>query len=213
MPIHKPGITNTTRHLMESIANKPKDKYGKEIVKADSRPTGSQTLFTMKGDDQAIGDGKELFWDFSNNDDIIDSTSVLNTEIPAGYKCKQIKLKFNDPIWLKEGTIYFSNSVKKSFCYLSIVCPSGQYYLNRVGNPVQATEDTNVIVYVRHHFFSGTCIIGDELNTEACQEDPVPSNYYIVAEIFVPESDNESFGYCELEIYRERSILLPGESL
>ena len=43
---------------------------GKEVVKAESRPPGMQTSFTMSGDNQKIGDGKELKWDFSNDDDL-----------------------------------------------------------------------------------------------------------------------------------------------
>lgn len=187
----------------------PVDHQGKPLVVAVSRPVGFTTNFTMVGDGSEIGNGKEIYWDFSNDDDIIDSTA----EVEVGYKMKRVKVKFADSIYVKEGGIYFHNALKKSYIEFYIVCPAGNYYINRDKSYGYAYTDTKVVGYVRKHFFAGSCPMGDELNTEACTESPIPPNYELWVEISVPEEDNESFGYGSLEIYRERSILLPGEDL
>jgi len=178
---------------------------GKEVIRAESRPPGSTTTFTMRGDDQAIGDGKVLMWDFSNTDDDIPA--------PEGYRRKRIRLRFNDYVYIKDGCLYFFNALFGSYADMYVVCPAGQYYRDRQGNLVQATEDTPVVHYVIHHMFCGTCPMGDELNAEGCQIDPLPPNYELWVEITVPSSDSQSKGYGELELYRTRNILLPGEEV
>jgi len=197
-------------HSGEPLENTtPVDHQGKPLVVAVSRPVGYTTNFTMVGDDTEIGNGKEIYWDFSNDDDIVDSTS----EVEIGYKMKRMKVGFADPIYVKEGAIYFHNALKKSYIEFYIVCPAGNYYVKRDKTYGYAYTDTKVVGYARRHFFAGSCPMGDELNTEACTESPIPSNYKLWIEVSVPEEDNESFGYGSLEIYRERSILLPGEEL
>ena len=182
---------------------------GRPIVRSDSRPIGWQTMFTMCGDDQAIGDGKEIYWDFSNDDDLVTTSGV----VPDGYKMKQFDVQFCDPVHIKEGTIYFHSAPKKSYLDFSIVCPSGNYYYDRDSNPQLADGDVTVVKYVNHHFFSGSCSMGDELNTESCSENTIPSNYYLRVDIYVPDSDNSSYGYGELELYRLRTCLLPNEEI
>ena len=54
--------------------------------------------------------------------------------------------------------------------------------------------------------------MGDELNTESATENALPSNYELWVDVVVPDSDNDSYGYGELEIYRSRTCLLPGEA-
>jgi hypothetical protein len=84
------------------IAEPPVAVDGRPIVRSDSRPVGYSTMFTMRGDTASgIGDGKALFWDFSNDDDIV-------TEgVPDGYKMKRIECNFSEPVYIKEGTNYF----------------------------------------------------------------------------------------------------------
>lgn len=182
---------------------------GRPIVRAESRPINYQTMFTMSGDDTDMGNGQEMYWDFSNDDDLV-TTSGL---VPDGYKMKDIVINFCDNIYVKEGTIYFHDALKKSYLEFCIICPSGNYYYDRNGNPQLATEEVMVMKYLSKHFFAGDCPMGDELNTESCNENPIPPNYEFHIHVYVPEADNSSFGYGELELYRVRSCLLPGEEM
>lgn len=181
---------------------------GRPIVRAESRPLQHMTMFTMTGDTvSGIGDGQEMYWDFANNDDLVASGIA-----PDGYKMKRIKVSFLDPIYIKEGTNYFFDALKRSYICFSVICPNGQYYYNRTNDLTLATEDTRVLHYVNNHFFSGSCPMGDELNTESCTENPLPNNYELWIEVIVPDADNSSYGYGELEIFRTRTCLFPGES-
>jgi len=195
------------RALMSRPHVNPLSSDGKEIIRSDSRPTGTETYFTMRGDDEnAIGEGKEIYWDFSNSNDIISGA-------PTGYKRKRLLITFVDPIYIKEGTFYFFDAIKKSWFDMYIVCPSGHYYLDHAGSPHVASQDVPIIRYVNHHLFAGSVPMGDESNTEGCQEVPLPPNYVLWFDITVPESDTVSYGWAELETYRRRSVLLPGESI
>lgn len=188
----------------------PHTPDGRAIVRADSRPVGWSTMFTMAGDTASgVGDGKALFWDFSNDDDIVTTSGV----VPDGYKLKRINISFADPVYIKEGCNYFTGALKGSYLSFCIVCPSGQYYLSRTGAPQLASDDVCIVKYVNRHFFSGDCPMGDELNTEGCAESALPPNYEMQVEVYVPDSDNSSYGWAELELYRERTILLPGETI
>jgi len=183
---------------------------GRPIVRSDSRPLNHYTYFTMVGDSETdIGNGKVMFWDFSNDDDIVTTSGV----VPDGYKMKRIIMKFVDPVYMKEGTNYFFSALKGSYVTFSIVCPQGQYYLNYDGTPAYASDDVVIVRYVNKHYFSGDCPMGDELNTEGCAENAMPSNYELWIEVFVPENDNSSYGYGELELYRLRTCLRPGDTV
>ena len=180
----------------------PKSKDNKTYVRAESRPLDTTTVFIGQADsDTNIGDGKELFWDFSNDDDIV------TDGVPTGYKRKRMEFKFLDPVYVKEGCIYFFNKLKGSYIDFMIVCPAGQYYYDNDGNPQLATEDTIISWYVRHLFMQSDCPMGDELNTEACSSQ-IPPNYKFWIEITVPEDDNASNGYVEIKLYRKRTIVL-----
>jgi len=194
-------------HLGEPLEKiiPPRTFDNKEIIRSDSRPLGTSTYFTCAGDDTEIGNGKDVFWDFSNDDDI--------SSAPEGYKRKTIDFSFAEDIFIKEGSFYFFDTLKGSYGQMAVMCPAGHYYYNRDGSLNQATEDIPIIKFVNKHFFAGSCPMGDELNAEGAQESPLPPNYFIRLEITVPESDIISFGWVSLEIYRARTILLPGESL
>ena len=187
-------------------------KDGRMIVRSDSRPREATTYFTMRGDSaSAIGDGNIMTWDFSNSDDIVSDS--LTIAVPTNYKRKRIKLSFVDEIWIKEGSIYWENAPYGCHIDFWIMCPAGQYYLNRSGTPVQASVDTPLVHYVNHHRIFGNCYIGDELNTEGANEDGLPNNYELWVEITTPDTDETSKGHSELEVYRERTHLLPSESV
>lgn len=181
----------------------PRSADGRPLTIAVSRPRRYQTSFTTRCDDlvnSLVGKGKAIWWDFSNSDDEVTA--------PSGYKRKRIELQWIDPVYLKEGTLYFHNALKGSYFDLYIVCPDGQYFLKNDGTPELATEDTPFAQYINHHFFQGDCSMGDELNTETATEDPLPTNYKVWVEITVPESDTSSNGYGELEVYRQRTITI-----
>ena len=196
--------------IAQNLDDGPISSDGRPIIRADSRPVGYYTYFTMAGDSEAgIGEGKKMWWDFSNDDDIVTTSGV----VPDGYKMKRLKVSFADSIYIKEGCNYFFGALKGSYIHFMIVCPAGNYYLNRDGSPAYASEDVIVVRYANHHFFCGDCPMGDELNTEGCAESAMPSDYELWIEIYVPEEDNSSYGHAELEMYRQRTYLLPGESI
>lgn len=187
-------------------------KDGRMIVRSDSRPREATTYFTMRGDSStAIGDGKIMTWDFSTSNDIV--TDSLTTIIPVDYKRKRLKLSFVDEVWIKEGSIYWKDAPYGCCVDFWIVCPAGEYYLDRDGNPQLPSIDTPLVHYVNHHRILGDCYIGDELNTEGANEDGIPNNYELWIEITTSNIDELSKGHSELEIYRVRTHLLPGESL
>jgi hypothetical protein len=198
-------------------------------MRADSRPPHTQNYFCERGDDPTtwphIGNGKIMAWDWSNTDDDITNADydAIDGEydpdpwpykIPTGMKRKRIVVKFGEGIYLKEGTLYFYGVSFGSYVDLSIVCPQGQYYYNRVGVPTLA-EDGPVIVsrYCTHLQMKGDCPMGDEFNSEGCTERAIPQTYEWWIEVTVPTADESSQGYVELELYRPRTVLFPGEDL
>ena len=202
----QPNVTDeldyvTNYQSKKSLLLRPVDKYGKSYIQANSRPLGKTTCFTMSGDSSNnIGDGKDLFWDFSNDNNDITPSGVF-------YKKKRIVFNFIDPINIKEGSIYFQNAPKNCYIELMVVCPNGQYYINNAGTPVLATTDIVIDKFVNKHFIYGNCSLGDELNTEAASNE-IPSTYKYWIEITTPNSDTTSFGYISLEIYRKRTVIL-----
>lgn len=187
---------------LANTPSKPRSEDSKEIVRAESRPLDCTTVFTSRGDsDTEIGEGKILSWDFSNDDDIVEMPSG------SGMKRKRIEFKFLDDIYLKDGAVYFFNTKKGSYGDVYVVCPAGQYYLKNDGTPAIATEDTIVAYYMVHMMIQGDCPMGDEFNTEACSE-KLPKNYKFRIDITVPEDDNNSNGYINLEIFRKRTVIL-----
>lgn len=193
----------TNYQIKANQALHPIDEDGKLFSRAESRPIDMTTYFTTCGDKisvpQFIGNGQPLKWDFTNSDNEITAET--------GYKKKRIEFQFIDAIRVKEGSIYFRDTLFDSFLDLYIVCPAGNYYLNNDKTPILASEDTPVEHFVNKHYISGTCSTGDELNTEAASLE-IPSNYKFWLEITVPESDVISKGYVSIECYRKRTIIL-----
>jgi hypothetical protein len=148
-----------------------------------------------------IGDGKELKWDFSN------STDDITSGVPSGYKRKRLEFSFIDPIYIKEGTLYWKDKLFGSYVDLYVVCKDTKYYLKNDGTPAQASGDTPVAHYLNHHFVMGDNVLGDELNTEAAS-DQISTDFKFWLEITVPDTDSTSKGFAELELYRTRTVIL-----
>lgn len=199
------------------------------IFRADSRPAGMVSYFTEIGDDETtyphIGNGKAMAWDWSDDTTDVVTNADLDGQageypsdewpwqIPSGKKCKLLKINFSEGVYLKEGALYFQNALFGSFVNMMIMCPQNGYYYDRDGNPVQAVDGPVVVQhYCSHLQMAGDCPMGDEFNSEGCTESAIPNNYEWWIFITVPDADVSSQGYIELEIYRPRSCLLPGES-
>ena len=196
---------------------------GRPIVRSDTRPIGTQTYFSCRGDSATgIGDGESLKWDFS------DSTSNIYTgpEVPSGYKAKEYLLSFNCPVYLKDGSIYFFDAPWGQVMHMDIVVPDNAYYPNPAGvipasslglpgNGKYSQADGNTIYqsYVHSHYVYGDCPMGDELNAEGCAVDALPIGWFLRGLIITPESDNISKGYASMEMYRCHSTILPGQTL
>jgi len=192
---------------------------GRPIVRADSRPLEMETYFTMVGDSTAnIGDGLEMVWDFSTNDNAYEGP-----EVPSGFKAKKLAMKFHCPVHLKDGTIYFFDAPWGSYISMFIGVPANSYYPNPAGNiPASALGLPGTTMYAytsvdiayqryvnKHHMF-GSCPMGDELNAEGAAVNGIPVGWSICGLIVTPNSDNVSKGFGSLEMYRCHTILLPG---
>lgn len=200
----------------------PHMEDGRPIIRSDTRPLNSQTLFTMAGDSPTgIGDGKELRWDFSNDDDL-----YTGSEIPSGYKAKKIEISFHCAVYTKDGCIYFFDAPWGSYVQMDVVVPSGSYYpnpqggipasaLGLEGNKMYAYASEDVIYqrYVNKHFIYGNCPMGDELNAEGSSVHPIPVGWYMRGLIVTPENDNVSKGYASIEMHRCHCNLLPGQTV
>jgi len=196
---------------------------GRPIVRADTRPLDTSTYFTMAGDTTfGIGDGTALMWDFSN-DDAMGDCAYYNT--PAGYKTKHIELTFIDPIYLKDGALYFFDAPWGAYCDMQVVVPAGNYYPNPHGSvpaillglpgiDLYSYADTDIVyvAYVNRHHMCGSCPMGDELNAEGAAVDAIPVGWKLVGHITTVSGDNTSKGYASFECYRHRTVLLTGDT-
>jgi hypothetical protein len=139
-------------------------------------------------------------WDFSNSDDQVTP--------PTGYKRKRMDLTFIDPIYIKEGTLYFHNAPKGCYGDCYVICPTGGWYYTNAGALVQAAEPTNILHYVNKHPMQGSVPMGDELNTEETQINPILPGYILRIEVTTPDSDVTSNGVVEFESFRGRTVIL-----
>jgi len=211
-----------SEHQGKSISSTaPVTPDGVPIVRSDSRPLNTETYFTMCGDSTAIGDGKILKWDFSNDDDLYEGP-----EIPSGFKAKHISIEFCCPVFLKDGTIYFYDAPWGCYVSMFVGIPAGNYYpnpagpipaaaLGLTGSQMYAYTDVDIPYqsYLMKHHMYGSCPMGDELNAEGAALYPVPIGWHVCGLIVTPDSDNISKGYGELEMYRCHTMLLPGQTL
>lgn len=163
-----------------------RDKWSRQVFTTTSRPPDYTTCFTMQGDSATVvGAGKEIKWDFSNTDDDVASP-------PTGYKQKKIEFSFKDPIYIKEGTLYWKDA------------PFGTHVDFEI---VNKTPEIVVQHYVRKHFITDTCVIGDELNTEqASDEIPNTIKFWVVVTVPDVTGLDDCKGYISLELYRENTL-------
>lgn len=203
---------------------------GRPIVRADTRPLDTATYFTGASDTASgIGDGTALIWDFSPDSPYTTVsgpyTCSCGSSVPEGYKAQIIDLYFLDPVYLKDGTLYFFDAPWGQFCSMSILVPAGGYYPNEHGSiPAvalglsgdvkysYASNDVTFYRYVNRHHMYGSCPMGDELNAEGAMVDALPAGWFVRAGIVTPVSDNSSKGFAEFEMYRHRSVILEGDS-
>ncbi len=198
---------------------------GRPIVRADSRPFGFQTYYTMAGDDSTagIGYGQEMVWDFSNSDNI-----VTGDHVQTGMKCKEFMLTFLCPVYTKDGALYFFDAPWGCYLMMDIAIPPGQWYPNPAG-PVTGeqlgmvgdtskyantgTEWVSHTSYLMRYRIHGSCPMGDELNAEGSAVNPIPIGWAVRGRIYTPDTDNVSKGFAELEMHRCHAGLLPGQTL
>ena len=197
----------------------PVTSDGKEVIRADTRPIGTQTYFTMAGDDitnEKLGDGKAMVWDFSNDDDLYDSNDFENPVVLAsGLKAKAINMVFMEPTYLKDGTLYFFDAPWGAYASMYIVIPAGGYYPSKSGTiPASAlgltgstmyayaTKKVFYACYVNRQHMYGSCPMGDELNAEGAQTEATPAGWYMTGLIVCPENDTAMKGYGSFEMYR-----------
>jgi len=210
----------------------PQSPDGREIIRADSRPTDTETYFSGRGDTASgIGDGATMIWDFS------DSNTVFYTYDPTsngpkydGYDVAQMDIAYVDNIYIKEGGIYFFDAPWKSFIDMIITVPAGSYYPNPYGQiPAAALGLTGISMYAyaysdvyythytnTHHMYQ-SCPMGDELNSEGCSMNPMPPGWIIRVLVGTPTGEGAGDppfrGYAYLEMYRKRTVILPGGSV
>jgi hypothetical protein len=183
------------------------DTEGKVYTRAESRPLCCTTYFTTAGDglgsNIGIGNGNRLAWDASISD------SFSTEGAPTGFKKMSVDIQFIDSIWLKEGSIYYMNCMKGSTLDMEVLCPPGGYYMY-LGEVKQNTTGDWLVVdhYLMKHPIQDCVPMGDELNTESCSQE-LPSYLRFRLTITVPVADNSSYGYMELEMYRERTVYFP----
>jgi len=217
-------VANHTGEPLPDVDPTPRMPDGRPIVRSDTRPLNTMTVFTTAGDDStSFGGGPAIRWDFSNNDDL-----YTGPEVPPGYKCKQLLLTFHCPVYLKDGSMYFFNAPWGAKVRMEVAVPPGQYYPNPAGNiPAAALGLQNddrmfsnsgsdivpIQVYVPGHYMYGDCPMGDEFNAEGSAIDAIPPGWYSRCLILCPEGDNSFKGYGILELYRCHTCLLPGQTI
>ena len=208
--------------IIESLPTAPTTPDGVPIVRADSRPIGTETFFTMAGDNVGIGDGKLLMWDFSNDDDIYEDELF----VPPGFKAKKFTIQFHCPVYLKDGAIYYFDAPWGQNVSMFVGIPAGSYYpnpagtipasaLGLTGNKMYAYTEVDIPYqsYLNRYHIHGNCPMGNELNAEGAAINAIPPGWNVCGIIITPESDNISRGFAALELYRCHTMLLPGQTI
>ena len=186
----------------------PKDSEGRDYLRAESRPLMCTTCFTTcfdtNGGTPVIGGGNRIYWDASVGDGWVDDESGA----PDGMKQFSVEGSFCDSVWIKEGTVYYMSATKGSYIDMEVVCPNGGYYMY-LGSIGQNTTGDDLVVdhYLFKHPVQGDVPMGDELNTETCSQE-IPSYMKFKMTVTVPESDTTSYGYMEIELYRQRTVVI-----
>ncbi len=203
------GIVSSSIDVPLPESEAPTDDESRPFVRAESKPTYMTTYFTTRGDTESeIGGGTELSFNFNNEDDELENA-------PSGFRQKMIVCSFIDTVRLKEGAIYWENMPFGSYIDLCLGVPNGGYYLTNTGELRQNTtgESLRVARFVKSSPMMGSCPMGDELNTETASFDIPPGTLFgftVTVPSSVGFSDN-CHGAVQLELYRERTVILPDE--
>jgi len=134
-------------------------------------------------------------------------------------------LTFIDPVYFKDGALYFFDAPWGSYAHMTILVPAGNYYPNEHGAiPASAlglpgngmysyaATDTPYYRYVNHHFMYGSVPMGDELNAEGAMVNELPTGWIVRATVLTPTSDTESKGFASFEMYRHRTVIVEGDT-
>jgi hypothetical protein len=219
------GIVAAHTGAITSEVDAPRMADGRPIVRADTRPLGTQTYFTTAGDDianQILGAGNEMVWDFTNDDDLYDPNEFENPRpVVSGMKAKFIDLYFIHNVYMKDGAVYFFDAPWGAYCEMYIMVPSGTYYphpdgpipaaalgLSGEGKYAYSTKRVFYATYVQKHHMYGDCPMGDEFNAEGAATDPIPPGWSISALVACPENSLTLKGYGSFEVYRTTIGLL-----
>jgi len=225
------------------LADQPYMADGRPIVRADTRPLGTQTWFSSSGDCEllatctgidscrtcekgpGIGSGKSWMWNFAEDEDWYDPNTLENPiPLASGTHAKWVQASFAEPVYTKDGTLYFLDATYGSFLSMFITVPSGNYYPNPSGPYpaaalgltnddkmyAYASKDVIYICYVNRQYMLGDCPMGDELNSEGVSVDPIPTGWYISGLIVTDEDNTSLKGHGTIEFYRESTSVLPG---
>jgi hypothetical protein len=192
------------------------DPQGRWAVRVDSLPPNYDIVFHGAGDDivnNVIGGGPGFDWDFSTE---INSCP----DAPEGCSCKKVQWQFIDGVYVKEGTLYFTNAPKGAFVDLYLICPPGYYYdmkwLDDNGNIswtyAQATVPTKFAHWVSHFFIEGSTPTGIRLATETSSDMLAPP--YLIWDLEITAPSNATnlaafHGFFMLQSYRGRTIAWP----
>lgn len=136
MPVHKPGITNQTRHLLETLANKPKNSSKNEIVQLTPPEGTRKTIVTYnfadpctwyqkatQVEDETLGDSGDHQTYEADHQNIIDlkhgrmtgednivgvSNYYISVEVDSVSKTEDIDYTVN----YSNGTITFNSALQ-----------------------------------------------------------------------------------------------------
>lgn len=192
------------------------DLLGRWIVRVDSRRENWDTIFTGAGDDlqtMTTAGGVPFLFDFSAPVD--DSRWVSNPL--TGYRQQSIKWNFFDPVYIKEGTLYYFDMPKGSYVDFYIGVTEGHAYdVKFIDENLNVRRDIRIcsVPYLRfaqwvsHYHVESSAPMGDELNTESAAEVPIYPFHIFECVVTVPETPGweNAHGHWGIELYRPRTL-------
>lgn len=195
------------------------DALGRWIVRVDSRRQNWDTIFQGAGDNletQTVGAGTPFLYDFSATQS---DPRWVTEGVPEGYKQQSLKWNFFDPVYVKEGSLYFFDMPKGSYIDFYVAVTQGYPYRKKGVNENYDVEGENMVCtvpylrfahWVVHYHVEGNAPHGDELNTESAAEMPAYPFHIFEAVITIPEvmGWNQAHGHFALELYRPRTVVL-----
>jgi len=193
------------------------DSLGRWIVRVDSRRKSWDTAFQGSGDDvqnMKEGEGAPFLFDFSAP---IDDNRWVNEDVPVGYKQQSIKWNFMDPVYVKEGSVYFFSMPKGSYIDFYVGVTQGYPYDIKIPDEnynITRILKTCTVPYLRfahwamHLYLEGSCPMGDELNTESAAEVLAYPFHVFECVVTVPEVTGwqDAHGHWVIELYKPRTV-------